>query len=202
MTEPQAEWTAMAADRVPSGRLRQLRTARGWSQARLAEESGIDVATISRYENDDANPTIDTLDRLARSLGCDLSDLVASDLVPFRPADPSLATLLGQRVRAERTARDLSLSALSLQSEVDARSISRLEAGETGATLPTFSRLAEALKLEVVDLLRVERRDPFSQLSPLEQELLSQWRRLSPHDRSVVSRLVRVLEPETGPETE
>jgi len=192
-----AEWATMPEDRLPSGRIRQLRSARGWTQARLAEESGVDVATISRYENDDANPTIDTLDRLARALGSDLADIVAPEPVPFQ-ADAPLLALLGQRVRAKRTALRFSVNQLALQAEVDARSLSRLESGEMATTLPTLARLAEALKVPLGDLLRIDRHDPFSRLSPLEQDLLSQWRRLSPHDRSVVSRLVHVLEPESA----
>jgi len=178
---------------LPAGRLRQLRLAKGWTQTRWSEESGIDVATISRYEKGDSTPNVDTLDRLARALGLDLADFVRHEQ-PRPTVTPPFLELLGARIRARRTAAHLSVSQLALQAEVDARSISRFESGEMSPTLPTLARLANALRLELAELLTLDRPDPLSRLSPLEQDFLSHWRRLSARDRSVVSSLVRLLE--------
>lgn len=53
--------------------LRQLRLARGWSQARLAETIGSTQAQIARIENADTDPQASTLERVAEALGEDPS---------------------------------------------------------------------------------------------------------------------------------
>jgi len=55
-------------------RLREVRTAAGWSQSRLEEQSGIPQARISRYEKAHVLPSVESLDRLAAPLGLTLSD--------------------------------------------------------------------------------------------------------------------------------
>jgi len=56
-------------------RLRELREARGFSQARLEAIAGVPKARISRYENGHVMPSVPTLDRLAAALGLTLSEL-------------------------------------------------------------------------------------------------------------------------------
>lgn len=74
-------------------RLRTARLQAGLSQTKLAERSGIQKPTLSRYENGHVLPSIPSLQRLARSLGVDLSELLS---VPDR--DEQLIT----RVLRER----------------------------------------------------------------------------------------------------
>lgn len=57
-------------------RLRELRQARGFTQARLAELAGITVDAVNRIERGDRTPGLDTLDRLATALGVDIVHLV------------------------------------------------------------------------------------------------------------------------------
>ena len=58
-------------------RLRELRVAKGWSQAELAERSGVRRVTISRIENDQtAGIEFDTLERLGKALECDPGYLI------------------------------------------------------------------------------------------------------------------------------
>ena len=54
--------------------IRNLRVARGWSQAHLAELTGLSVRTVQRIENG-ANPGLESLNRLAAALGVDLAEL-------------------------------------------------------------------------------------------------------------------------------
>ena len=58
-------------------RVRQLRSERGWSQAELAERSGLGVRTIQRVEAG-ADPGLDTLRRLAAVFDVDAVDLRSS----------------------------------------------------------------------------------------------------------------------------
>ena len=53
-------------------RIKELRTARGWSQAVLAEKSGIDKSTIYRLETGKRGGVdFETLEKLARVLEVD-----------------------------------------------------------------------------------------------------------------------------------
>jgi transcriptional regulator with XRE-family HTH domain len=56
--------------------LRRLRIARRWSLADLASATGTGKATLSAIENARANPTLDTLGRLAEALEVDVTALL------------------------------------------------------------------------------------------------------------------------------
>jgi putative transcriptional regulator len=58
-------------------RIRELRTARGWSQQELAQRSGARQATISDMENGKVRRLdLDVLEGLADALECDVGDLM------------------------------------------------------------------------------------------------------------------------------
>ncbi len=48
--------------------LGKLRSARGWSQGRLAQQAGIDPSSVSRFEAGSRTPERDTVNRLADAL--------------------------------------------------------------------------------------------------------------------------------------
>jgi len=56
-------------------KLREARAAKGWSLARLGEETGIHKSVLSRYELGERAPNFDSLDLLANALGVKLGDL-------------------------------------------------------------------------------------------------------------------------------
>ena len=56
--------------------LRRLRVARRWALSDLAAVTGTGKATLSAIENARANPTLDTLARLAEALAVDVTDLL------------------------------------------------------------------------------------------------------------------------------
>lgn len=62
--------------RILARNLRRLRLERGLSQDDLAAEAGLRQALISAIEVGTANPTLDSLDRLASALKIDLSGLL------------------------------------------------------------------------------------------------------------------------------
>jgi transcriptional regulator with XRE-family HTH domain len=63
-------------EREPFGaELAQLRELRVWTQAQLAESSGLDVDAIEQFERDQRSPRLFELRRLARGLGLQLSEL-------------------------------------------------------------------------------------------------------------------------------
>jgi transcriptional regulator with XRE-family HTH domain len=60
-----------------ANRVRVLRAGLGWSQERLAEESGVDRTTIGRLESARRGTTADTLWAVADAFGIPLADLVS-----------------------------------------------------------------------------------------------------------------------------
>lgn len=52
--------------------VRELRERHGWSQTRLAEESGMTQSAVARFEGGGTVPTLPVLERLASALGVTL----------------------------------------------------------------------------------------------------------------------------------
>jgi len=59
-------------------KLKELRVLRGMSQEFLAEESRVGLRTIQRIENEESEPTGETIKRLATGLGVEINELVGS----------------------------------------------------------------------------------------------------------------------------
>ena len=57
-------------------RLKELRAQKGMSQEVLADESGLSLRTIQRIENNETNPTGDTLKRLSNALNVNPDELI------------------------------------------------------------------------------------------------------------------------------
>ncbi len=66
----------MAAHKRLSMRLKQYREARGWTQEQLAEKVGFSRAYIARLEIGRHDPTLSTLERLAKALKVKVGKLV------------------------------------------------------------------------------------------------------------------------------
>lgn len=97
-------------------RLRELRLARGLTQEALAERSELSYKFVGEVERGSANPTLDTLDRLARALEIGIGELIpagqplsaatvsASDYAIVRDALTSLQNVF-ERVAPKRRQR-------------------------------------------------------------------------------------------------
>ena len=64
----------MKARALVAWNLRRIRVRRGLSQERLAFDAGVDRSYVGGLERREENPTIDLLDRLARTLSVHLSE--------------------------------------------------------------------------------------------------------------------------------
>lgn len=60
-------------------KLKELRAIRGMSQEFLSEESRVGLRTIQRIENEESEPTGETIKRLATALGVEIIELVGSN---------------------------------------------------------------------------------------------------------------------------
>lgn len=68
--------------------LRQIRVKRGLSQERLAFDSGVDRSYVGGLERREENPTVDVLDRLAKTLSVHLSEFFAEPTKGSSPPKP------------------------------------------------------------------------------------------------------------------
>lgn len=66
-------------------KLAEGRRAKGWTLARLSEESGVAIATLSKVENARSGASFDTVARVARALGLRIDDILS-------PSSPRFAT--------------------------------------------------------------------------------------------------------------
>ena len=77
--------------------LRRIRVRRGFSQERLAFDAGVDRSYVGGLERSAHNPTIDLLDRLARTLDVPLREFFAEH---GKAAKPPLPLPPGRKKRA------------------------------------------------------------------------------------------------------
>ncbi len=81
-------------------KLREARETQGWSTRQLAERSGVQQATISRFESAEfLAPTPEKLARLATALGIPLADLYSLAGYPLPTELPTLPTYLRTKYR-------------------------------------------------------------------------------------------------------
>lgn len=74
-------------------RLRQLLEERGWTEYRLARESGLSDSTIKNIYKRNTQPTIDTLETICRGFGITLSQFFADEeMVELTPELKELFT--------------------------------------------------------------------------------------------------------------
>jgi transcriptional regulator with XRE-family HTH domain len=68
--------------------LGRIRVRRGLSQERLAFDAGVDRSYVGGLERQEENPTVDVLDRLARTLSVPISELFVAPAKGASPPKP------------------------------------------------------------------------------------------------------------------
>ena len=63
-------------------RICELRTAVGWSQVELAKRLGVTKQTVSNWENDNIQPSIEMLIRLAKLFGVSTDYMLELEEIP------------------------------------------------------------------------------------------------------------------------
>ena len=64
-------------EKALGNRIKALRKLKGWTQEKLAEQAGVSIQHVGEIERGDGNPTLQSLDRLAKGLGVSVSYLLA-----------------------------------------------------------------------------------------------------------------------------
>ena len=98
------------------------------TQAELASRAGVTVETVARLErvlrgraSANANPSLETMERIASSLGVDVADLVSPSKT--RPKDDRLNVVLRSASTAVRRRVLLVTEALIRDEQVEARQV-------------------------------------------------------------------------------
>ena len=108
-------------------RIRELRRARGYTQERLAEKTGLSVAFIGLTERGQECPSIKTADRIAKAL-----DVTLSELFDFSEEKPDRRgidkAIEGLAVKLKRARVDNARFVL----DITERILERLEGGSGG----------------------------------------------------------------------
>lgn len=119
--------------------------------------------------------------------------LVAADVTPSPPAEAeaNLLTRIGARVREGRARRGMTRKLLAVHSQVSERYLAQLEAGAANPSVVVLSKLAEALGMDIADLLaprtaqsaeiglitHLLHRAPTGALATLRAQLMQAWGR-------------------------
>ncbi|QHP67967.1 XRE family transcriptional regulator [Bradyrhizobium sp. LCT2] len=92
----------MRARALVAYNVRRIRVERGIPQEQLAYDAGVDRSYMSGLERQQANPTIDLLDRLAGTLGVAVSELFVR---PSKGAPPPATLPKGRKPKPARRKR-------------------------------------------------------------------------------------------------
>jgi transcriptional regulator with XRE-family HTH domain len=154
--------------RTFSRNLRQAREAAGLTQHSLAEIASCSIRQLVKIETTATNVKLDTITQLARSLGLTEIDLLRPDLdnIPMkrgrRPAPEALSKIeptefrrrFARNLRERREAAGLFQKALSQAAGMQPSVEGDIEVNAKNITLDTVTRLAKALGVTEIDLLR------------------------------------------------
>src|SRR6516225_7401450 len=137
---------ADAISRHLGGRVKNLRSTRGWSLEALAAASGVSRSMLSQIEREQANPTLAVTLRIAQAFGMTLGDLVqvpdATSAITVIRADDR-----AYHYRSDRHCRIRTLSPLNLEKDVEFYEV-QLQPGGALRSAPHYQGTREFLTVE------------------------------------------------------
>lgn len=137
---------ADAIHRHLGGRVKELRTHRGWSLEALANASGVSRSMLSQIEREQANPTLAVTLRIAQAFGMTLGDLLempsaTSSVNVIRADDHTF------HYRSDKYCRIRTLSPLNLEKDVEFYEV-QLQPGGALRSAPHFGGTREFLTVQ------------------------------------------------------
>ena len=144
-------------------RVKQLRTARGWSLEALANASGVSRSMLSEIEREQANPTLAVTMRIAQAFSMSLGDLLempaaTSSVNVIRASDKTF------HYRSDKSCRIRTLSPLNLEKDVEFYEV-QLQPGGALRSAPHFEGTREFLTVQKGQI-RVESGEDSEELVP------------------------------------
>lgn len=137
---------ADALNRHLGTRVKELRTARGWSLEALANASGVSRSMLSQIERERANPTLAVTMRIAGAFGMRLGELLqmpsaTSSVAVVRAEDKA------HHYRSDKFVRIRTLSPLHLEKDVELYEV-QLQPGGALRSAPHFEGTREFLTVQ------------------------------------------------------
>ena len=137
---------ADAINRHLGGRVKQLRTTKGWSLEALATASGVSRSMLSQIEREQANPTLAVTMRIAQAFGMPLGDLLempnaSSAVTVIRAEDRAY------HYRSDKFCRLRTLSPLNLEKDVEFYEV-QLQPGGALRSAPHFEGTREFVTVQ------------------------------------------------------
>ncbi|HNQ89971.1 MAG TPA: XRE family transcriptional regulator [Verrucomicrobiota bacterium] len=159
---PVSQGPAEALHRHLGGRVRELRTVRGWSLEALARASGVSRSMLSQIERERANPTLAVTLRIARAF-----NLTLGDLLEMPSASTSVTVIHANdrtyHYRSDRHCELRTLSPLNLEKDVEIYELI-LQPGGALRSAPHFQGTREFLTVQRGQI-RVESGDDLETLN-------------------------------------
>lgn len=137
---------ADAINRHLGTRVKQLRTAKGWSLDALANASGVSRSMLSQIEREQANPTLAVTMRIAQAFAMPLGDLLE-----MPEATSAVTVIRGDdrtfHYRSDKFCRLRTLSPLNLEKDVEFYEV-QLQPGGALRSAPHFEGTREFLTVQ------------------------------------------------------
>lgn len=160
---PASSDPADAINRHLGSRVKQLRTARGWSLEALATASGVSRSMLSQIEREQANPTLAVTMRIAQAFG-----MALGDLLEMPDATSSVTVIRGDdrayHYRSDKFCRLRTLSPLNLEKDVEFYEV-QLQPGGALRSSAHFEGTREFLTVQK-GRVRVESASDVEELGP------------------------------------
>jgi transcriptional regulator with XRE-family HTH domain len=135
--------------------LRRGRDEHALSLHALSASAEVDRKYLRQLEAGQLNPTLKTLERLARALGTNVASLIGPPGTDSRAPIFPARTLVALNIKRLRRARHWSTADAQERLQMKAAYLSFVETGKNNVTLQTLCRIATGFGVDVVELLTV-----------------------------------------------
>lgn len=130
-----------------------VRSQREWSTRTLAEHAQVSRSSLVNLEKGQSNPSLSTVDKLARALGVRTGSLFGKRPVPRQAHDESIEEVLALNLISARREREMTQETLGHRSGVSMYVIAHIERQARNPSLQTLARLCVPLQCTLEELL-------------------------------------------------
>ena len=129
---------------IVGNNISELRNANNFTLKKLSEKTGLSIALISRIENGQISPSIHTLEKIAASLGVEISDLLQKESLPAE-----LKLEIAEKIRQRMNLLGLTTQTLAEQCGLSPLMLKQLLKNEITLSIQNFLHIASALKVNL-----------------------------------------------------
>ncbi len=124
--------------------VRKLRKKSNYTLKNLSDKTGLSIALLSRIENGQLSPSVNTLDKIASALGIEISHILQEELSPDQ-----LGLEIAEKIKKRMKIFGISIIELSEKSDIPETMLKRFLKNEIFLSIPNFMRIANILKVDL-----------------------------------------------------